>query len=105
MAHNYGRAGAAGKARARSRTANHLYYRMTSLLSRLRHHLSRTRLLAEPGTAVLAGSGCSDSAPLLDLFHALAPRLALNSLSDLSDPSLRSESRVVAGAGARLVER
>src|SRR3989441_1854788 len=77
MAHNCGRAGAAGRARARSRPANHLYYSMTSLLSRLRHHLSRTRLLAEPGTAVLAVSGGADSVALLDLLHALAPELGL----------------------------
>src|SRR2546425_5294292 len=50
---------------------------MTPLLSRLRHHLSRTRLLGEPGTAVLAVSGGADSVALLDLLHALAPELGL----------------------------
>src|SRR2546422_7321230 len=61
MAHNYGHAEAAGKARARSRAANHLYYRMTPLLSRLRSHLARTRLLGEPGIALVAVSGGADS--------------------------------------------
>src|SRR3989475_1117248 len=105
MAHNYGRAGAAGKARARSRTANHLYYRMTPLLSRLRHHLSRTRLLGEPGTAVLAVSGGADSVALLDLLHALAPELGLKLVGAHVDHGIRSDSGVVAGVVAQLAER
>src|SRR3989442_10637797 len=105
MAHNYGRAGAAGKARARSRTANHLYYRMTPLLSRLRHHLSRTRLLGEPGTAVLAVSGGADSVALLDLLHALAPELGLKLVVAHVDHGIPSDSGGVAGGVAQLAER
>src|SRR5207249_11979397 len=40
-----------GQGSARSRPANHLYYSMTSLLSHLRTHLARTRLLGDPGEA------------------------------------------------------
>src|SRR5881296_806453 len=105
MAHNYGRAGAAGKARARSRTANHLYYRMTPLLSRLRNHLARTRLLGEPGIAVLAVSGGADSVALLDLMHALAPELGLKLVVAHVDHGIRSDSGVVAGVVAQLAER
>src|SRR2546425_12642183 len=105
MAHNCGRAGAAGRARARSRPANHLYYSMTSLLSRLRHHLSRTRLLAEPGTAVLAVSGGADSVALLDLLHALAPELGLKLVVAHVDHGIRSDSGVVAGVVVQLGRR
>src|SRR3989454_7273821 len=105
MANNYGRAGAAGRARPRRRPPNHLYYSMTSLLSRLRHHLSRTRLLAEPGTAVLAVSGGADSVALLDLLHALAPELGLKLVVAHVDHGIRSDSGVVAGVVAQLAER
>src|SRR5213079_316558 len=93
MAHNYGRAEAAGKARARSRAANHLYYRMTPLLSRLRNHLARTRLLGEPGIALVAVSGGADSVALLDLLHALAPELGLSLIVTHVDHGIRSDSR------------
>src|SRR2546425_10033177 len=105
MPYNYARAGAAGKARPRSRTANHLYYRMTPLLSRLRHHLSRTRLLGEPGTAVLAVSGGADSVALLDLLHALAPELGLKLVVAPVDHGIRSDSGGVGGVVAQLAER
>src|SRR3989441_12217370 len=105
MAHNYGRAAAAGKARARSRTANHLYYSMTSLLSRLRHHLSRTRLLAEPGTAVLAVSGGAVCVALLDLPPALGPELGLKAVVSHVDHGIRSDSGGVAGVVVQLAER
>src|SRR5213596_671053 len=67
-----------GQGSARSRPANHLYYSMTSLLSHLRTHLARTRLLGEPGVALVAVSGGADSVALLDLLHTLAPELGLS---------------------------
>src|SRR5438034_6614713 len=60
-----------GQGSARSRSANHLYYSMTSLLSHLRTHLARTHLLGEPGVALVAVSGGADSVALLDLLHTL----------------------------------
>src|SRR5947208_9360698 len=105
MAHNYGRAEAAGKARARSRAANHLYYRMTPLLSRLRNHLARTRLLGEPGIALVAVSGGADSVALLDLLHTLAPELGLSLIVTHVDHGIRSDSGTVARAVGELAER
>src|SRR2546422_5986487 len=105
MAHNYGHAEAAGKARARSRAANHLYYRMTPLLSRLRSHLARTRLLGEPGIALVAVSGGADSVALLDLLHTLAPELGLSLIVAHVDHGIRSDSRTVARAVGELAER
>src|SRR2546422_8370206 len=105
MAHNSGHAEAAGKARARSRAANHLYYRMTSLLSRLRHHLVRTRLLGEPGIALVAVSGGADSVALLDLLHTLAPELGLSLVVAHVDHGIRSDSGAVARAVRELAER
>src|SRR5213595_1403061 len=105
MAHNYGRAEAAGKARARSRAANHLYYRMTSLLSRLRNHLARTRLLGEPGIALLAVSGGPDSVALLDLLHTLAPDLGLSLVVAHADHGIQADSGTVGQAVAALALR
>src|SRR6266700_3162657 len=67
-----------GQGSARSRPANHLYYSMTALLSHLRTHLARTRLLGEPGVALVAVSGGADSVALLDLLHTLTPELGLS---------------------------
>src|SRR5207245_11461901 len=89
---------------ALTRPANHLYYRMTSLLSRLRHHLARTRLLGEPGIALLAVSGGADSVALLDLLHALAPELGLSLVVAHVDHGIRSDSRTVARSVGRLAE-
>src|SRR5436309_9056127 len=105
MAHNYGRAEAAGKARARSRAANHLYYRMTPLLSRLRNHLARTRLLGEPGIGLVAVSGGVDSVALLDLLHTLAPELGISLVVAHVDHGIRSDSGAVARAVGELAER
>src|SRR5882724_3291334 len=105
MAHIYDCAGAAGKARGRTRPANHLYYRMTPLLSRLRNHLGRTRLLGEPGIAVLAVSGGADSVALLDLLGALAAELSLSLVVAHVDHGIRSDSGAVARAVAGLAER
>src|SRR5260370_1804305 len=61
----------------RRRPANHLYYSMPSLLSRLRNHLARTPLFPVPGTVVVAVSGGPDSVALLDLLQQLAPGFGL----------------------------
>src|SRR3989442_9489190 len=78
---------------------------MTSLLSRLRNHLARTRLLGEPGIALLAVSGGADSVALLDLLHALAPELGLSLVVAHVDHGIRSDSGTVARAVGELAER
>src|SRR5438034_8368414 len=83
-----------GQGSARSRPANHLYYSMTSLLSHLRTHLARTRLLGEPGVALVAVSGGADSVALLDLLHTLVPELGL-SRSEEHTSELQSHSDLV----------
>src|SRR6266853_2030315 len=81
MAHIYDCAGAAGKARG------------------------RTRLLGEPGIAVLAVSGGADSVALLDLLHGLAPELGLSLVVAHVDHGIRPDSGAVAQAVAQLAER
>src|SRR5437660_237871 len=78
---------------------------MTSLLSRLRHHLARTRLFGEPGIALLAVSGGADSVALLDLLHALAPELGLSLVVAHVDHGIGSDSGTVARAVGDLAER
>jgi tRNA(Ile)-lysidine synthase len=78
---------------------------MTSLLSRLRRHLERTRLLAEPGIALLAVSGGADSVALLDLLHALASELSLSLVVAHVDHGIRPDSGTVARAVGELAER
>ena len=78
---------------------------MTSLLSRLRNHLERTRLLGEPGIAVLAVSGGADSVALLDLLHGLAPELGLSLVVAHVDHGIRPDSGAVARTVAQLAER
>src|SRR5256886_8376552 len=97
--------GGGGKGSARSRSANHLYYSMTSLLSHLRTHLARTRLLGEPGVALVAVSGGADSVALLDLLHALTPELGLSLVVAHVDHGIRSDSGTVARAVGELAER
>src|SRR2546425_1038594 len=94
-----------GQGSADSRPANHLYYRMTSLLSRLRNHLARARLLGEPGIALVAVSGGADSVALLDLLHTLAPELGLSLVVAHVDHGIRSDSGTVARAVGELAER
>src|SRR5206468_4252366 len=94
-----------GQGSARSRPANHLYYSMTSLLSHLRTHLARTRLLGEPGVALVAVSGGADSVALLDLLHTLAPELGLSLVVAHVDHGIRSDSGTVARAVGELAER
>src|SRR6266704_5889843 len=94
-----------GQGSARSRSANHLYYSMTSLLSHLRTHLARTHLLGEPGVALVAVSGGADSVALLDLLHTLAPELGLSLVVAHVDHGIRSDSGTVARAVGELAER
>src|SRR3989449_6856001 len=78
---------------------------MTSLLSRLRHHLVRTRLLGEPGVALVAVSGGADSGALLDLLHTLTPELGLSLVVAHVDHGIRSDSGAVARAVRELAGR
>src|SRR6266699_2216366 len=94
-----------GQGSARSRPANHLYYSMTALLSHLRTHLARTRLLGEPGVALVAVSGGADSVALLDLLHTLTPELGLSLVVAHVDHGIQSDSGAVARAVGELAER
>src|SRR2546427_5956330 len=78
---------------------------MTSLLSHLRTHLARTRLLGEPGVALVAVSGGADSVALLDLLHTLTPELGLSLVVAHVDHGIRSDSGTVARAVGELAER
>jgi tRNA(Ile)-lysidine synthase len=78
---------------------------MTSLLSRFRNRLARTRLLAEPGAAVVAVSGGADSVALLDLLHTLAPELGLSLFVAHADHGIRADSATVAQAVGDLARR
>src|SRR5216684_1383330 len=89
----------------RRRPANHLYYSMPSLLSRLRHHLARTPLFPEPGTVVVAVSGGPDSVALLDLLQQLAPEFGLALVVAHADHGIHAESGAVAAAVRQLAER
>src|SRR5260370_23516326 len=79
----------------RRRPANHLYYSMPSLLSRLRNHLARTPLFPVPGTVVVAVSGSPDSVALLDLLQQLAPEFRLPLVLAPPGPGIHAESRAV----------
>src|SRR5437016_1225432 len=94
-----------GQGSARSRPANHLYYSMTSLLSHLRTHLARTRLLGDPGVALVAVSGGADSVALLDLLHTLTPELGRSLVVAHVRHGIRSDSGTVARAVGELAER
>src|SRR6266550_3544258 len=82
-----------------------VYYSMTALLSHLRTHLARTRLLGEPGVALVAVSGGADSVALLDLLHTLTPELGLSLVVAHVDHGIRSDSGTVARAVGELAER
>src|SRR2546430_10858462 len=97
--------GGGGRGGPRARPAIHLYYRMTSLLSHLRTHLARPRLLGEPGVALVAVSGGADSVALLDLLHPLTPELGLSLVVAHVDHGIRSDSGTVARAVRELAER
>src|SRR5229473_2849623 len=89
----------------RRRPANHLYYSMPSLLSRLRNHLARTPLFPVPGTVVVAVSGGPDSVALLDLLQQLAPEFGLALVVAHADHGIHAESGAVAAAVRQLAER
>src|SRR2546428_8015661 len=101
----FGPGGGGGQGGPRGRPAIHLYYRMTSLLSHLRTHLARTRLLGEPGVALVAVSGGADSVALLDLLHALTPELGLSLVLAHVDHGIRSDTGTGARAVGELAER
>ncbi|MBI2616185.1 MAG: tRNA lysidine(34) synthetase TilS, partial [Gemmatimonadetes bacterium] len=75
---------------------------------RLLQHVRASRLFPEPGTALLAVSGGPDSLALLDLFHALAPEIALELVVAHVDHGILPDSARVAdqvaaiGAGYHL---
>jgi len=50
---------------------------LASLPARVLAHIRETRLLREPGKALVAVSGGADSVALLDVLHALAHELRL----------------------------
>src|SRR2546430_4140656 len=97
--------GGGGQGGPPTRPAIHLYYRMPPLLSPLRPHLARTRLLGEPGVALVAVSGGADSVALLDLLHTLTPELGLSLVVAHVDHGIRSDSGTVARAVGELAER
>src|SRR5256714_13656327 len=78
---------------------------MTTLLPRVRDHLARRRLLALPGTAVLAVSGGPDSVAMLDLLHTLAPELGLSLVVAHADHGIQADSRTVGQAVEALAQR
>ena len=78
---------------------------MTSLPSRFRDHLERSRLLGTPGVAVLAVSGGADSVALLDLLHPFAPELGLALVVAHADHGIQPDSRAVGESVRRLAER
>ncbi len=69
---------------------------MTALVRQLGTHLERSALFPEPGVALLAVSGGSDSLALLDLLAALAPELELTLAVAHVDHGIASDSDVVA---------
>ncbi|MDH3368673.1 MAG: hypothetical protein OEO17_12575, partial [Gemmatimonadota bacterium] len=69
---------------------------MTALDRQLGTHLGRSALFPEPGVALLAVSGGSDSLALLDLLAALAPELELTLAVGHVDHGIAADSDVVA---------
>jgi len=78
---------------------------MASLLDRFRDHLQRARLLARPGTAIVAVSGGSDSVALLDLLQAVAAERGLALVVAHADHGIQEASgdvgKWVGGLAAR----
>jgi tRNA(Ile)-lysidine synthase len=74
-----------------------------TLVERLREHLRASRLLPEPGLALLAVSGGGDSLAMLDLFATLAPELGLTLLVVHADHGIAAGSAEVAASVARQV--
>src|SRR5256885_11044905 len=78
---------------------------MASLLDRFREHLQRARLLAQPGTAIVAVSGGTDSVALLDLLQAVAAERGLALVVAHADHGIQEASgdvgKWVGGLAAR----
>src|SRR2546425_773266 len=78
---------------------------MASLLDRFSDHLQRARLLAQPGTAIVAVSGGTDSVALLDLLQAVAAERGLALVVAHADHGIQEASgdvgKWVGGLAAR----
>src|SRR2546430_15232918 len=78
---------------------------MASLLDRFSDHLQRARLLAQPGTAIVAVSGGTDSVALLDLLQAVAAERGLALVVAHADHGIQEASgdvgKGVGGLAAR----
>src|SRR5260370_31538395 len=98
MARYLGRLRSARQGATPRRLANHLYYRMPSLLSRLRSHLAPTPLFPVPGTVVVAVSGGPDSVALLALLPQVAPESGLSVV--VAHPEHGNQAKSVAAAAA-----
>ncbi|HUK21107.1 MAG TPA: tRNA lysidine(34) synthetase TilS [Gemmatimonadales bacterium] len=71
---------------------------MTLLTDRFRAHLERSRLLADPGIAIVAVSGGPDSAALLDLLAGRASELALELVVAHADHGIQPGGQSAAAA-------
>src|SRR2546422_10803755 len=78
---------------------------MASLLDRFSDHLQRARLLAQPGTAIVAVSGGTESVALLDLLQAVAAERGLALVVAHADHGIQEASgdvgKWVGGLAAR----
>lgn len=78
---------------------------MALLLDRVRTHLARACLFAQPGEAIVAVSGGADSVALLDLLHELAADCGLTLAVAHADHGIQAVSRSVGLAVRELAER
>jgi tRNA(Ile)-lysidine synthase len=76
-----------------------------SLPQRLRAHIRRQRLFAQPGTAIVAVSGGPDSVALLDLLAGMSNELGIELVLAHADHGIQRESGAVANAVRALAER
>src|SRR3989442_9569596 len=78
---------------------------MASLLDRFRDHLQRARLLARPGTGIVAVSGGSGSVALLDLLQAAAAERGLALVVAYADHQIQRGSGDVGKLVSGLADR
>jgi tRNA(Ile)-lysidine synthase len=78
---------------------------MALLLDRVRTHLARARLFAQPGGAIVAVSGGADSVALLDLMHEVAAEWGLSLTVAHADHGIQADSRSVGRAVGELAAR